>query len=401
MLSGILTFGGCKDPGTGGGTGSTGGAVSGGARPKSTASGNSVTGNEILVGEYASLTGGTATFGQGTHNGIQLAIDEANAAGGVNGKQIVLKTEDDASKPEQAQTVVTKLCTDDKVVAVLGEVASTRSMRGGSVCQKYGVPMITPSSTNPDVTTKTGDCVFRVCFTDDFQAAVAAHFAHDQGYKKVAVFKDIKNDYSVGFAKNFTDEFSKLGGSVTGEQTYQEGDTDFKAQLNTLKGQSPEAILVPGYYSEVGTIARQAKDVGLNVPLIGGDGWDSPQLIPGAGTALEGSFFTDHYFSVELDNPDTKKFIDAFKAKYNTNPDALSALGYDAAKLLVDALKRAKTLDGPGIKDAIASTKDLTGVTGKVTIDANGNARKSALVFQIKGPNFKVFKTYTPEQIGK
>jgi len=279
-------------------------------------------------------------------------------------------------------------------------VASTRSMRGGSVCQKYGVPMITPSSTNPKVT-EIGDCVFRVCFTDDFQAGVAAHFAFDQGFKKVAVFKDIKNDYSVGFAKNFTDEFTKLGGTITGEQTYQEGDTDFKAQLNTLKGEGPEAVLVPGYYSEVGTIARQAKDVGLNVPLIGGDGWDSPQLVPGAGTALEGCFFTDHYFSTELENPDTKKFIDAFKAKYGANPDALSALGYDAAKLLVDALKRAKSLDGTGIREAVASTKDFPGVTGKTTIDASGNARKSALVFQIKGSAFKVFKTYTPEQIGK
>lgn len=397
-LSAVLAAG-CKDPNTG----KTGGTTAGGAaaaRPKSTAAGNSVTGNEILVGEFASLTGGTATFGQGTHNGIQLAVDEANGAGGVNGKKIVLKTEDDASKPEQAQTVVTKLCTDDKVAAVLGEVASTRSMRGGSVCQKYGVPMITPSSTNPKVT-EIGDCVFRVCFTDDFQAGVAAHFAFDQGFKNVAIFKDIKNDYSVGFAKNFTDEFTRLGGTVKGEQTYQEGDTDFKAQLNTLKGQGPQAVLVPGYYSEVGTIARQSKDVGLNVPLIGGDGWDSPQLIPGAGAALEGSYFTDHYFSVELDNPDTKKFIDAFKAKYGTNPDALSALGYDAARLLIDALKRAKTLDGPGIRDAIASTKDFPGVTGKTTIDASGNARKSALVFQIKGNGFKVFKTYTPEQIGK
>lgn len=393
-----LSFAGCKDPNTGK-TGSTAGAA-GGGRPATSASGNAVTGNEILVGEFASLTGSTATFGQGTHNGIQLAIDEANAAGGVNGKKIVLKTEDDASKPEQAQTVVTKLCTEDKVVAVLGEVASTRSMRGGSVCQKYGVPMITPSSTNPAVT-EIGDCVFRVCFTDDFQAAVAAHFAHDQGFKKVAIFKDIKNDYSIGYAKNFSDEFTKLGGQITGEQTYQAEDTDFKAQLNSLKGQNPDAILVPGYYSEVGTIARQARDVGLNVPLIGGDGWDSPQLIPGAGTALEGCFFTDHYFSTELENPDTKKFIDAFKAKYGTNPDALAALGYDAARLLVDALKRAKTLDGPGIREAIASTKDFPGVTGKTTIDENGNARKSALVFQIKGNAFKVFKTYTPEQIGK
>jgi len=362
--------------------------------------GGTANSTEIKVGEYASLTGDTATFGQSTHLGIQMAIDEANASGGVNGKKFVLVTEDDASKPDQAQSVVTKLITQDKVVAMLGEVASTRSMRGGAVCQQSQIPMISPSSTNPKVT-QVGNYVFRVCFTDDFQGAVDAKFAHDQGYKKVAVFKDLKSDYSVGFSDVFSKEFAKLGGAITNVQSYQSGDTDFKAQLNSLKAGNPEAVLVPGYYTEMGTIARQAKDVGLNVPLLGGDGWDSPDLIPGAGTALEGSFFADHYFATELKDPATQTFIQAFKAKNGKDPDALAALGYDAGKVLIDAVKRAKTIDGPGIRDAIAATKDFPGVTGKITMDANRNARKSALVFQIKGKEFKVFKTYTPEQVGQ
>ncbi|MEP6757549.1 MAG: ABC transporter substrate-binding protein [Chthonomonadales bacterium] len=403
-ISAITTFtlAGCKDtpasnaPVTGNGTN----AVSTSSRPVAAENGNPVTGNEILVGEYASLTGDTATFGKGTHNGIQMAIDEANDAGGISGKKIRLLTEDDASKPEQAQTVVTKLCADDKVAVVLGEVASTRSIRGASICQKYGVPMISPSSTNPEVT-KGGDCIFRVCFTDDFQAAVAAHYAWDAGWKTAAIFKDIKSDYAKGFAENFSAEYTKLGGKITGEQSYQGSDTDFKAQLNTLKGQDPSCVMVPGYYSEMGTIARQAKEIGLKVPLLGGDGWDSPQLIPGAGTALEDCVFTDHYFSTELKDKGIEDFVAGFTKKYGAAPDALAALGYDAAKLMIDALKRAKTLDGKGIRAAIAETKDFAGVSGTITIDANGNARKSALVMQIKGKDFKVIKSYTPEQIGK
>ena len=363
--------------------------------------GNVVQGDFIKIGQYASLTGGTATFGTETNEGIELAIAEANAAGGVNGKQFQLVTEDDQSKPEIAQTVVTKLITQDKVVAVLGEVASTRSIRGGTVCQQYHTPMISPSSTNPEVTKK-GDFIFRVCFTDDFQAAADAKFAYDQGFRNVAIYKDIKNDYSVAFAKNFVDTFTKLGGKIAGESTYAEGDTDFKAALNSIKGSGvkADAILVPGYYTEVGTIARQAKEIGLNAPLIGGDGWDSPKLVPGAGTALEGSFFSDHYFSTEFKEPVMQEFIKNYKAKYNKEPGVLAALGYDSAKLLVDAVKRAKTMDGTGIRDAIAETKDFPGVAGKITIDANRNARKSALIMQIKGSAFKVFKIVTPEQVG-
>jgi len=358
---------------------------------------------EIRVGEYASLTGTTATFGTSTHRGVQLAIDEANATGGVKGVPLKLITEDDTSKPDVARTVVTKLVTQDKVMAVLGEVASTRSLAAAPVCQQYRVPMITPSSTNPEVTKK-GDYIFRVCFTDDFQAAVVAHFAWDQGYRRAAIFKDIKNDYSVAFAANFADAFRKLGGEIVAEQVFQEGDTDFKAQLTSLRASNPDTVLIPGYYSEVGTIARQAREVGLKVPLLGGDGWDSPKLIPGAGGpggALEGCFFSNHYFSPQLKEPQIQAFISAFHKKYGINPDALAALGYDAAKLLVDSLKRAKKLDTASLREAIAATKDFPGVTGRITLDANRNARKAALILQVKGDGYRVYRSYTPEQIGQ
>ncbi len=376
-----LTLTGCKDK-----------SGSSASRPK-----------EIVIGEYASLTGTTATFGTSTHRGVQMAIDAANAEGGINGIKLKLLTEDDASKPDVARTVVTKLIAQYKAVAILGEVASTRSLAAAPVCQQNQVPMITPSSTNPEVTKK-GDYIFRVCFTDDFQAAVMAHFAHDQGYKRVAVFTDMKNDYSVAFAQHFAEEYKRLGGVIAAEQVYQEGDTDFKAQLTYLKAANPDAVLVPGYYSEVGTIARQAREIGLSVPLMGGDGWDSPRLIPGAGGAngaLEGCYFSNHYFATELKEKVTQDFLKAYQAKYNVSPDALAALGYDAARILIDALNRCTKYDGPSIRDALTKTRDFAGVTGKITLDSNRNARKAALILQIKGDKFAVYKSYTPEQIGQ
>lgn len=365
--------------------------------------GGSAPTGEVVIGEFASLTGTTSTFGTSSHNGTKLAVDEENKAGGINGRPIRLVTEDSESKPDVARTVVTKLVTQDRVLAVLGEVASTRSMAAAPVCQQYRVPMISPSSTNPLLTAK-GDYVFRVCFTDDFQAAVVAHLAHDQGYRTAAIFTDIKNDYSVAFGENFRKEYERLGDRIVGQQSYQEGDQDFHAQLNTLAGLKPACVLIPGYYNEVGTIARQAREMGFNVPLLGGDGWDSPLLVGkkgGAGTALEGCLFSDHFFSTELKVPETERFITAYRAAYKTDPDALCALGYDSAKVLIAAMRKAATLDGPGIRAAIAATKDFQGVTGKITIDKNRNARKSAIILKVKGQKFTVFKEYKPEEIGQ
>ena len=297
---------------------------------------------EILVGEFSSLTGGTATFGQSTHNGITLAFDEINAAGGVLGKKLKVLVEDDQSKPEEAATAVQKLISQNRVVAVLGEVASSRTLAAAPIAQSNKVPLISPSSTNPKVT-EVGDYIFRVCFIDPFQGAVMAKFAANTlKLKKVAILYDVRNDYSVGLRNFFSETFKGLGGEVIGEQVFSEGDSDFRAQLTQLKSLKPEAIYVPGYYTEAGTISRQARELGITVPLMGGDGWDSPKLTEIGGKAIEGSYLSNHY-SVDDPSPAIQKFVGDYKARFGATPDALAALGYDAAKVLADAFKRAGT----------------------------------------------------------
>src|SRR5688572_23590634 len=234
--------------------------------------------DEIVIGEYGSLTGTTATFGISTKNGVDMAIEKVNAAGGVLGKQVRVIVEDDQGRPEEAQTVVTKLINSDQVVAVIGEVASSRTLAAAPVAQQAGIPMITPSSTNPRVT-EVGDMIFRVCFIDPFQGLVMAKFATNTlKVRNVAVLRDIRNDYSVGLADVFVQNFTQMGGTIAADLSYSEGDTDFSAQLTSIAASRPDAIFIPGYYTEVGLIARQARQAGLTIPLLGGDGWDSPQL---------------------------------------------------------------------------------------------------------------------------
>jgi len=367
-----------------------------GAGGGSTAKGDSASAEEILIGEYGSLTGEDATFGASTKNGIDIAVDEINAAGGLLGRKVRVIVEDDQGKAEEAQTVVTKLITKDKVVAVLGEVASSRSLAAAPVAQQYSVPMISPSSTNVEVTRK-GDYVFRVCFLDPFQGFVMAKFATNTlKFTKVAILRDIKSDYSVGLANAFIENFKKMGGTIVGDESYSAGDTDFNAQLTSLKAKGPQAIFVPGYYTGVGLIARQAKKQGIMAPLLGGDGWDSPKLTEIGGAALDGSFFTNHY-SVDDPSPEAKKFLAAYKARFNTVPDALGGLAYDSAMVLFEAIKRAGSTDGKKIRDEIARTKDHPGVTGKITLDAERNANKPAVVLEIKDGKFVYRETISPE----
>jgi branched-chain amino acid transport system substrate-binding protein len=347
--------------------------------------------NEIQIGEFGSLTGTTATFGQSTDHGLRLAIEEANKAGGVLGKQINLLVEDDQSKPEEAATAVTKLITRDNVKAVVGEVASSRSLAAAPICQDNHVPMISPASTNPEVTNK-GDYIFRVCYIDPFQGEVLAKFAYNSlGLKKVAILKDVKNDYSIGLAHFFSEAFKKLGGEIPTEQAYSEGDADFKAQLTNLKGFNPEAVFVPGYYTEAALIIKQGRELNMNIPFFGGDGWDSSKLVEIGGDALNGSYYSTHYAA-----DDTSALVRNFNAKYGARfpgelPDAMSALGYDAGRLLVDAIGRAGTTDGPALRDALANTKDFMGVTGRITIDAERNARKSVVIIEVQNskPHYK------------
>jgi branched-chain amino acid transport system substrate-binding protein len=330
-----------------------------------------------------SLTGSTANFGISSVNGIKMATDEVNGAGGINGKQIELLVQDDRSDASEAATIVTKFVTQDQVHAVLGEVASSRSIAAAPIAQNAKIPMLTPSSTNPEVTRK-GDYIFRSCFIDPVQGAAIGQFAaRSLGAKRAAIMVDRKNDYSTGLANNITETFTKMGGQMVATTSYQEGDQDFNAQLTSIKGSNPEVIFVPGYYNDVGLIAKQARDRGITVPLIGGDGWDSAQLYAIGGSALNGSFFSNHYSPYDTD-PKVQKFVNDYKARYNTIPDALAATAYDAAHIMFDAIKRANSLDGKAIRDALAATSAFPGVTGTVTFNENRDAVKPIVMIEIK-----------------
>ncbi len=351
--------------------------------------------NVIKIGEYASLTGKEATFGQSSHNGTELAIDELNAAGGLLGKTLQLITEDNQSKAGESQTVVNKLIARDGVVAVLGEVASSRSLEAAPVCQNAKIPMISPSSTNPDVT-KTGDYIFRVCFIDPFQGTVMADFAKKTlKVQNVAIFTDVKSDYSKGLAKFFKERHLANGGKVGAEFDFNGGDTDFKAQLTAIKATQPEAVFVPGYYTDVALICIQAKQLGLNVPLFGGDGWESDKLVEIGRDAVEGQHFSTHYHP-DVGTPKSRQFVDAYKKRYNAAPDAMAALGYDSVMILADAIRRANAAEPAKIRDALAASKSFDAVTGMITMDANRDASKAAVILKVEGGKFKYLETVAP-----
>lgn len=376
------------------------GATNTGDKPKGGASAptndSGAGGDTILVGHYASLTGSEATFGQSTDRGIRLAIEDLNAAGGLNGKKFELITYDDKGESKEAGNAVTRLVTKDKVVAVLGEVASSLSLAGGAVCQEKGVPMISPSSTNLRVT-EGRDMVFRVCFTDDQQAAALAKFTKENlKLTKAAILFDQTQAYSKGLADDYKKSFEAMGGSIVASQAYSKGDQDFSAQLTSIREAKPEILLVPGYYTEAGNIALQARKLGLTVPLLGGDGWDSEQLGTIGGAAIEGSYYSNHSAP---DQPDTNigDFIAKYKAKHDgQTPDALGGLGYDAMMVLADSLKRAKATDGKSLAKAISETKGFKGVSGTVTIDEKRNAKKPIVMVQMKGGQPKWVATIDP-----
>ncbi len=353
-------------------------------------------GNTIKIGEYGSLTGEKATFGQSTKKGIALAQEEINKAGGLLGKQVEIIVEDTRGLPQESTTVVQKLIDKDKVIAVLGEVASTNSLAGGAVCQEKKIPMITPSSTNADVT-KIGDQIFRVCFVDDFQGEVMAKFAANTlKVKKIAILRDNGSDYSKGLANFFEQTFKRLGGEIIAIESFQDKDSDFSAQLTKLKGLNPEALYVPGYYTQAGQIAQQARKAGITVPIMGGDGWDSQTLFELGKEALNGCYISNHY-TIEDPDPTVQKFITNFKAKFGETPDALAALAYDAARIMFDSITRANSTDRQAIRDAIAQTKDFKGVTGIITIGPNRDAIKSAVILEIQNGKYKFKESVKPD----
>lgn len=344
---------------------------------------------EISVGAYLSLSGSDSTFGTDTRDGIELAVEETNAAGGVKGKKVRVIYEDDKSTTQEASQKVRQLIDRDKVVAILGEVASSRSLAGGLIANTSHVPMVTPSSTAVEVT-QGRDWVFRTCFTDDQQGAVVARFVKNELKKnKMGVFYAAQDTYSSGLARSFREEFKKLGGEIIVDKGYQKGETNFRTYLSELKAKNPDAIFVPNYYNEMVLIARQAKEVGISgESFVGGDGWDSSNLVDGAGAELEGAYFTNHY-APDVPWENSKKFLAAFRAKYKHDPTSLSAQGYDSARLLFDAIGRASEVKPEAIRKALAETKDFKGATGTMTMDKDRNANKPIVVVQIKDKKFK------------
>ncbi|HSN90001.1 MAG TPA: ABC transporter substrate-binding protein [Anaeromyxobacteraceae bacterium] len=346
-------------------------------------------GEPILLGLVASLTGSEATFGDSSDKGIRLAVDEVNAAGGVKGRRLAVKTYDDQGKAEEASVAATRLVVQDRAAVLLGEVASSLSLAMAPIADAKGVPMISPSSTNPRVTVddegKVRPFVFRVCFTDPFQGMVMARFAREKlGLGKVAILRDVKNAYSVGLADYFLSRFTELGGTVVDDQSYKAGDPDFKAQLTAIKGKGPEAVYIPGYYGDVGLIARQARELGMKQTLLGGDGWDSARLFEIGGHALEGSYFSNLY-SPDDPAPRIQEFVAKYRARHGVVPDSLAAQAYDAARIAADAMARAPDLSGTAIRDALAATRGYPGVTGVITIDEHHDAVKPAVVLEVRG----------------
>lgn len=373
-----------------------------GCPPKTESTGSTAGGEagEIVVGEYGSLTGGQATFGQSTHNGIMLAVDEINSAGGVNSRKFRVITEDDQSKAEEAATAVTKLISQNNVIAVLGEVASSSSLAAAPICQSNKVPMITPSSTNERVT-QVGDYIFRMCFIDPYQGeAMANYLSKQEGMKNAAILVDVKSDYSTGLAANFKRTFTANGGKIVVEQSYAQGDSDFRSQLTAIKSANPEVIFVPGYYNDIGQIAIQARDLGMQMPLAGGDGWESPKLIEIGGKALEGCFYSNHYH-VDDPAPAVRTFVQKYQERFGAKPDSLAALAYDAARVLADAIKRAGTTDSVKLRDAIAATKDFDGVTGRITLGPDRNPiGKKLVVLEIRNGQLMLKAAVDPAASG-
>lgn len=343
-------------------------------------------GGTIKIGANLELSGGVASYGQSILEGLELAIEEINEEG-IDGKKLELVKKDNKSDGPEATSVALNLLTQEKVVASVGAATSGNTIAQVEIANNNQIPIISPSGTNPDITFKDGklnEFAFRTSFIDPFQGTVAANFASQEvKATKAAVYIDSSNDYSKGLAAAFIDQFEANGGTIVAQEAYQTKDTDFRSTLTSLKSAEPDFIFLPGYYEEVGLIIKQAREAGLNVPIMGGDGWDSPTLVDIAGPeALNNTFITNHYSSGDPD-PKIKDFVKAFKEKYsNKSPDAFNALGYDTGYFLADAIKRAGSTDPVKIKDALASTNGLELITGTFTLDDKHNPVKSATILE-------------------
>lgn len=359
------------------------------------------TNDKVVLGLFVSTTGEIATFGQDTKNGADLAVEEINKAGGIKGRMIDLRFQDCASDPAQGGNAANKLISQDGVLIGLGAVASGISLNAAPVFQRAGVPMISPSSTNPTVTQQ-GDMIFRICYLDDFQGAACAVFAvKDLKAKKAAILMNQDDAYSTGLGKFFRVKFEKLGGEIVAEETYKKGTADFNTQITNIKGKNPDVVFVPVYYNDMALIAKQSRGQGLNVPLLGGDGWESDDLIPKSDGKLEGCYFGNHY-AIADDTPVVSTFVKAYTAKFGRAPSSLAALGYDVVYVAKKAIEDAGAFDAgfdrKKVADALRKLKDFAGVTGTFSIDKNRDARKSIQMLKIQDGKLVPARRITPEE---
>ena len=339
--------------------------------------------NGIRIGVFLSLTGETASFGISSLNAIKLATDEINAAGGINGKQIELIVEDDHSKTSEVAALVNNFINQDKVHALLAESVSTRALVAAPIAQANKIVMISPAAVKPEVTMQ-GDFVFRSCFISPAEGAAIARFAVNKlKAKRAAIILDEKNDYAMVLANFFREQFNKLGGEVVLQENYASSDTDISKQMKAIKGANPEVIFAPGFYTTAVLVARGFKQEQIKAPLIGSDGWDSPNLLESGGEALHGVYYANHFW-VNRDDPLVRKFVGDYKAKYEVPPDALAATGYDAARMLFDAIRRAGSTQSGAIRDALAQTKGFPGVTGMLTLDRDRNAAAPVYILRVE-----------------
>ena len=349
-------------------------------------------GNTVKIGCLESMTGTESSFGVSTQNGYILAAEEWNKNGGVLGKQIELVLSDDQSNNGLVKECVQKLIDQDKVVAILGEVASGRTNNASPECQRRKIPLLTPSSTRNDVT-EAGDYIFRSCFRDALQGKWMVEIAADKLHAKTAaLLVDDNSDYSSGLGKVITEEFQKKGGTILTTEHYDAKAKDFRAQLTNIRGKNPEVVFLPGYYNEVVTMLPQARELGIKVPFVGGDGWDAPETLKiDPPSAVNGCIITNHYSSDDP-SPRVQEFIKTYRARFNnTDPDAMAVTGYDAANLLFDAIKRAGSAEGPKIRDALAQTKNFPGIAGDITIGPDRNAIKPGVALEIENGHYKLF----------
>ena len=340
-------------------------------------------GEPVKLGFFMSITGRDASFGEAALRGARLAVDDLNAAGGILGRPVELVVEDNRSLPGESATAAKKLITRSKVVALIGECASSRTLEAAPVAQAAGLPLVTPASTNPKVTA-VGDCIFRVCFADPFQGAVLATYAwKNLGLRRAALLIDSTAPYSVGLAEVFAKTFTALGGEIVASQKYSGGDKDFRAQLTAIRATRADALFLPGYYVEAGLAAQQSRELGLRATLLGGDGFEAPQLIEIGGPALEGTVYSTHY-SAESPDPASRRFVAAYQARHGSVPVGLAALTYDSVQLVADAARRAGTTERAALKKALAATRNFPGITGRTTLNDQRDALKDAAIITVR-----------------